>query len=121
MVGYKVVAVCSEHNFELVKSLGADACVSYRDSNAVEQIHNITGGGVTQGLDTISEGDSFRIAVNSFDTRQGGKLSCILGIPDDARLIQPDVELEFLSMYTLFGKVCPVSSLLGGARKMSRP
>lgn len=120
LVGYKVVAVCSPHNFDLVRSLGADAVVSHRQpvDDVVRHIHEVTQGGVPGGLDTISEGDSFRIAVGSFGA-QGGKLSVILGVPEEARRIRSEVELEFLSMYTLFGKVCYV--VLGADRGPERP
>lgn len=106
LVGYRVIGVCSPHNFDLVRSLGADEVVSYRDREVVERIHSITGSSIRSGLDTIAEGDSFRISVGAFGP-EGGKLSVILGVPEAARRIRPDVNLEFLSMYTLFGKVSP--------------
>lgn len=36
--GYKVVATCNPHNFELVKSYGADAVYDYHSASALNDI-----------------------------------------------------------------------------------
>lgn len=103
-MGYKVIAVCSPHSFDLVKSYGADDVVDYHDATkASEEIKRISGGGVEIGLDTISEGDSFKIAVGGFGEK-GGRLNAILPASEEAKAIRKDVEIESTLMYTFFGK-----------------
>lgn len=104
-MNYKVIAVCSPHSFDLVKSYGADEVVDYHDAaKASAEIKRISGGGVRLGLDTISEGDSFKIAVGGF-ADQGGRLNAILPPSPEAKGIRKEVEIENTLMYTLFGKV----------------
>lgn len=103
--GYKTIAVCSPHNFSLVKSYGADEVVDYKDPSACSaRIKEISGGGVDIGLDTISEGKSYEIAVNAFK-EGGGRLNAILWPTEEDKKIRPDVEIVSTLMYTLFGKV----------------
>lgn len=104
-IGYRVVAVAGSKNHDLVRSYGADATVDYADPEAaIAQIKDITGGGVAIGLDTISEGRSFEIAVKSFK-EGGGRLNAILWANDEQKAIRKDVEIVTTLMYTLFGKV----------------
>ena len=59
LLGYRVVATASPHNFELVKSLGALAVFDYKDPHVSTKIQEWTRrqniGPLTKGLDTISE------------------------------------------------------------------
>lgn len=106
-LNYKVLAVCSEKNFDLVKSYGADATVSYKDGaeKCSADIKRITGGGVEYGLDCISEGDSFKISLGGF--KEGGEgqkqLNAVLPVPEEVTKIRPDVKVEQTLMYQLFG------------------
>lgn len=103
VLGYKTVAVCSPHNFDLVKSYGADEVVDYHnEEECIEQIKKITNGGVKIGMDTISEGKSFEISCKSF-AEGGGRLNAILW-PTDEQRIRKDVEIETTLMYSFFGK-----------------
>jgi len=80
LMGYRIIALCSPHNAELVKSLGADEVVDYHDAEkASADIKRISGGGVTLGLDTISEGKSFQICLGGFGDK-GGRLNAILPV-----------------------------------------
>ncbi|KAK4687532.1 hypothetical protein P7C73_g2576, partial [Tremellales sp. Uapishka_1] len=109
-MGYKVVAVASAHNHSLLESYGADAVVDYHDeSKAVEEIQKITGG-VERGLDTISEGSSFKLAVGGFG-KSGGQLNSILPPSPGAKEIRTDVNIAMTLMYTLFGKEFDFSPL----------
>ncbi|WVQ77952.1 hypothetical protein IAT38_000032 [Cryptococcus sp. DSM 104549] len=103
LLGYRVLGVCSPHSFDLVKSYGADATVSYHDqAKAIEEAKQITGGGVEYALDTISEGDSFKIAVGMMGDK-GKKLNVILPSSEEVRKINSKLEIENTWMYTLFG------------------
>lgn len=104
-MGYKVVAVCGPHNNDLVKSYGADEVVDYHDAEkAKSEIQRITGGGVTLGFDTISEGSSFDIAVGGFKAGEKGRLNAVLPPSKEAEALNEKVEVVWTLGYTLFGK-----------------
>lgn len=104
-MGYKVVAVCGAHNNDLVKSYGADEVVDYHDAEkAKSEIQRITGGGVTLGFDTISEGSSFDIAVGGFKAGEKGRLNAVLPPSKEAEALNEKVEVVWTLGYTLFGK-----------------
>jgi NADPH:quinone reductase-like Zn-dependent oxidoreductase len=52
--GYRVIATCSPHNFDLVKSYGAEAAFNYKDPEAVEQIKKYADNNLKFVWDTIS-------------------------------------------------------------------
>lgn len=104
-IGYKVVGVCSERNFDLVKSYGADEVVDYRDgAKAKEDIKRITNGGVNIGLDCISEGDSFDIALGGFKKGEKGRLNALLPPSDFAKNFDENIHCDWTLAYTVFGK-----------------
>lgn len=104
-IGYRVVAVAGAKNHDLVRSYGAHEVVDYKDPEAaIQQIREITKGGVDIGLDTISEGKSYEISVKSFK-EGGGRLNAILWPTEEDKKIRPDVDIVSTLMYTLFGKV----------------
>ncbi|ORY31400.1 enoyl reductase [Naematelia encephala] len=101
-MGYRVVAVCSPHSFDFVKSYGADELVDYHGGDAASEIKRITDGTLDRALDAISEGSSFEIAIGGFGKQ--GRLNCILQPSDEVKGISKDVEIVFTTMKTLFGK-----------------
>lgn len=102
-LGYRVLGVCSPHSFDLVKSYGADATVDYHEQDkAIEEALKITDGGVEYALDTISQDDSFKIAIGMMG-KKGKQLNATLPIPEEAQKINPDLKTEFTLMYSLFG------------------
>lgn len=112
-MGYKVIGVCSENCFDLVKSHGAKEVASYRagEDKCAEDIKRITGGGVLLGLDTISEDESTKIVLGGF--KKGGdehkQLNLILPPKEEDHKIRLDVKLVLTMMLTLFGIVrCPL-------------
>jgi len=54
--GYRVVATSSPHNFEFVKSLGADAVVDYHDRDAVAKLLTAIGSSPLSGILAIGFG-----------------------------------------------------------------
>jgi NADPH:quinone reductase-like Zn-dependent oxidoreductase len=74
--GYKVVSVASKRNWDLVKSLGADAVFDYNDPNIISLVQkwarDLGAGPLTKGLDTISEHGSQEKCVSILG--EGGKL-----------------------------------------------
>lgn len=104
-----MITTASPRNHSLVKSYGADEVVDYSNAEeAIETIKKITGGGVSIGLDTISEGGSWEISQKSFK-EGGGRLNAILWPSEEEKAIRPDVEIVTTLMYTLFGKVGGIS------------
>ncbi|KIR68814.1 hypothetical protein I312_100089 [Cryptococcus bacillisporus CA1280] len=102
-LGYKVLGVCSPHSFDLAKSYGADATVSYHDQEkAVAEVLKITDGGSEYALDTISEDDTFKLTISMMGNK-GKQLNCVLAVPDEVKQINPNLKVEWSAMYTLFG------------------
>ncbi|OCF36542.1 enoyl reductase [Kwoniella heveanensis CBS 569] len=105
-LGYKVLAVCSPHSFDLVKSYGADEVVDYHDKDAaVAKAKKITGGGVEKAFDTISEGESWKITAAMMGEK-GKRLNIILMPPseEERKKYAPGIEIEWTLMYTLHGR-----------------
>ena len=66
--GLFVIATASERNFDLVRSLGADVVVDYRDpAKAAKQIREAAPGPIEHVLDCVSTGTSFEIVAASLD------------------------------------------------------
>ena len=66
--GLYVIATASERNFDLVRSLGADVVVDYRDTaRAVKQIRDAAPSPIEHVLDCVSTGTSFGIVAASLD------------------------------------------------------
>ena len=66
--GLYVIATASERNFSLVRSLGADVVVDYRDPvKAAQQIRDAAPRPVEHAVDCVSMGTSFEIVAASLD------------------------------------------------------
>lgn len=108
--GYKVVTTSSPRNFDLAKEFGADEVVDYHDEHkAVQAIRDVTGGKLAKCLDTISEGGSFKICLESFGTEGKRKYNMLLPINDEGKKMAEDkgIETETTLAYTLMGNVSP--------------
>ncbi|KAL4940481.1 hypothetical protein BDV06DRAFT_196588 [Aspergillus oleicola] len=77
--GYKVLTTCSPHNFELVKSLGADEVFDYKDPEAAAKIREYTNDDLKLVLDTISLKPSADFCDNAISTK-GGEYTALLNI-----------------------------------------
>ena len=99
--GLYVIATASERNFDLVRSLGADVVVNYRDPvKAAKQIREAAPGPIEHALDCVSTGTSFEIVAASLD---GKGTIANLGLGD-----YPTVEgVKVLNsiIFDYFGKV----------------
>lgn len=107
LAGYKVVTTASPRNFELAKSLGANAVFDYHDADVVAKIKQVTGDSVTKALDAISLKESQRISAEVI-APAGGKVVLVLG-PEAGATDRKDVQFirAFLSPSTPL--VCGVS------------
>ncbi|WVR04937.1 hypothetical protein IAU60_001949 [Kwoniella sp. DSM 27419] len=114
-LGYKVLAFAGPHSVDLVKSYGATEVIDYHDQDkAVSEALRITGGGAEYGLDTISEGDSFKVSVRALGDK-GKQLNAILPPPEDAHKINPDLKIVSTLVYTILGHEFNFSRKSGGA------
>ncbi|WP_189001358.1 zinc-binding dehydrogenase [Deinococcus roseus] len=59
-LGARVISTASPAKHELVRSLGADVVIDYRDQNLKEQILQAAGGGVDVVLDTVNRASATR-------------------------------------------------------------
>lgn len=97
--GLKVFTTCSPHNFDFVKSLGADAAFDYSDKDCAKKIREATGDSLTHVFDCISEGQSPQICAEAISSK-GGVISFLL----PAESPRKDVEDKRTLAYTQTGE-----------------
>ncbi|GAB1523711.1 Zinc-binding oxidoreductase alcohol dehydrogenase [Rhizoctonia solani] len=106
--GYKVVTTTSPKNFDLLKSLGADIVINYRDADIVEQIQKATENSLKLAFDTVGETDTQIICVKSLaptpDGARPGKVMVSLIPNEDAKALRKDVIVLNTVIYTAFGR-----------------
>lgn len=73
--GFKIVTTCSERNFDLVRSLGAQHVVDYRASDAVKQIQTLAPD-LEYVVDTIGASESSATASQAIK-ESGGRLCTV--------------------------------------------
>ena len=100
--GLYVVATASERNFSLVRSLGADVVIDYRDPvRAAQQIRDAAPGPIEHAVDCVSTGTSFEIVAASLDGK-GTIANLTLGsypLVEGSRVVSGVI-------FDYFGKVC---------------
>lgn len=102
--GCKVIATASPHNFDYVKSLGAEAAFDYNSPTCSKEIREYTQAKLAYVFDCISEGTSTKISVESMGSA-GGIYSTLLQVPDKTiHDINSKVEKGFTVAYTVVGE-----------------
>ena len=79
----------------------------YSDAaDTIKRIKELTDGGVSIGLDTISEPSTYAITLKVFRAGEKGILN-VINPPPSPDLLQevPDLQVAFSTMFTLFGQV----------------
>ena len=95
------MTTCRPHNFELVKSYGADAVFDYSDADdCAAKIREYTEDGLKYAFDCISEGSSIAVCANAISSK-GGHYSALLSVSDFPR---DDVTSKSTLAYTAMGK-----------------
>lgn len=56
MAGAKVATTCSAHNFDYVRSLGAELAIDYRNDDVVAALRAWAPGGIDLAVDTVGQG-----------------------------------------------------------------
>jgi D-arabinose 1-dehydrogenase-like Zn-dependent alcohol dehydrogenase len=108
LAAYKIISTSSPGNFDLIKTYGADEVVDYHDAeSAVKAIRDKTGGKLAKVLDTISEGESFKICLESFAGKGERKYNALLSVSEEGKKVAEEkgIETEFTLAYTLLGNV----------------
>jgi NADPH:quinone reductase-like Zn-dependent oxidoreductase len=100
LAGYTVVTTCSPHNFDLVKSYGADAVYDYHSPSALEDIKKDYPN-IDRAFDGISLKESTSFC-SSVVEKSGGKVVVLLDTVKAGK--RPGVEIIHLLMYTLLGE-----------------
>lgn len=102
--GYSVVTTSSEHNFEYLKSLGADATFDYKSPTCSQDIKKWSKGSVKHALDCISEEPSASITVAAMSST-GGAYTSLLPIPAETiSKINPCITNNSTLGYTVVGE-----------------
>jgi NADPH:quinone reductase-like Zn-dependent oxidoreductase len=101
--GLKVIATASPHNFEYLKSLGADAVFDYRSPTVAADIRAFTNNKLKLAWDCTGHGTT--IIPGSLST-DGGKYAAIVSVDKDAVLaVNPKVDGPHVTlMYAIFGE-----------------
>ncbi|OTB10679.1 hypothetical protein K445DRAFT_322801 [Daldinia sp. EC12] len=98
--GLQVITTSSAHNFDLLKSLGADATFDYKSPTVGEDIRKYTNDSLEYVFDCIAEGSSPEIAAKAISSK-GGKYSGLLVLEKFPR---DDVEKKHTLAYTMTGE-----------------
>ncbi|RPD66607.1 GroES-like protein [Lentinus tigrinus ALCF2SS1-7] len=107
--GYKTVTTASSRNHELLKSLGADVTIDYREPDLVSKIKQATGDSVKYALDTIGDDETKRVTVQAIAPSGGN----IIGLnPMQTNEIErKEVTFHTMSLYTVYGYPISIGSI----------
>jgi len=101
LIGLRVATTASQKKWDLMKKLGADVVVDYKDPDVVKKLKEGTNDSIQYGLDCISENGSLQMAQQAFRP-SGGHLIAILF--DLRKLPRPEVHTEATLAYVLLGE-----------------
>ncbi|KZT32640.1 GroES-like protein [Sistotremastrum suecicum HHB10207 ss-3] len=91
--GLKVATTASTHRWDLLRGLGADVVVDYKDPDVVAKLKEATNDSISLGYDCISEGGTIQKTQEAFQP-SGGKL--ITTLFDLSNLPRPEVQTEYV-------------------------
>ncbi|KAI1802752.1 GroES-like protein [Daldinia bambusicola] len=105
LAGAFVIATGSSQNHELLKSLGADAVINYKDPNWTEEVRKITHNGLELAFDCISENSTIEAVSETLSPTKGGHIVTILPVDKiREKIVSKKVKLESTIVYTVFGR-----------------
>ena len=90
--GFPTITTCSPHNFELVKSYGADKVYDYKSPDCAQQIRSDTGNLLEYTIDCFAEDSSMRFCYAAMG-RAGGHYTALNPYNDllaTRKVITPD-------------------------------
>ena len=97
--GYKVITTSSKHNFDLVKSFGADEVFDYTDPECGSKIREYTNDNLKMAWDTIAVESSAKICAGALSS-SGGTYGCLLQL----EFPRKDVDTFWTLGYTAMGE-----------------
>ena len=95
-MGYRVITICSPRNFDLVKSLGAEAAFDYNDSECAAKIKEYTKGDLKYIWDTIAVPSAAKICSEAISS--GGKYGAILGVEFPRKDVTTSVSMGYTAV-----------------------
>jgi len=101
LAGLRVATTASPKRWDLMKSLGADVMVDYKDPDVIKKLKEGTNNEIQYGLDCISEHGSIQQSQAAFRP-SGGHLITLLF--DLRNLPRPEVRTEGTLVYTIMGE-----------------
>lgn len=102
--GLTVVATSSPHNFDYLKSLGADAVFDYKSPTCAEDIKKYTQGKLTHAWD-CSPTPSARLCASAMSDTEPGQYGSLLGpFDDEVKTTNSKVSGSFTLAYSMFGE-----------------
>ncbi|CAJ2510832.1 Uu.00g064570.m01.CDS01 [Anthostomella pinea] len=104
--GAFVIATGSKANHELLKSLGADATVDYKDADWPSQVRKLSHDGLEHAFDCIAEKGTIEAMARAMSPTKGGHVVTLLPVGGDVRdkIENKKVRLESTIAYTVFGR-----------------
>ncbi|KAK7426018.1 hypothetical protein QQZ08_007466 [Neonectria magnoliae] len=102
--GATVVTTSSPHNFDYLKSLGADAVFDYNSPTVVDDIRSFTNNSLKLAWDCMSTEESSILIAKTLRT-EGGHIGTLLSV-DQSKISQvnANVKAELSLYYTVFGE-----------------
>jgi NADPH:quinone reductase-like Zn-dependent oxidoreductase len=97
--GLTVITACGSHNFDFVKSYGADAVFDYNDFECGARIRDFSNDDIVHVLDTISERPSASICADAMSMR-GGRYTSILAVD----FPRTDCKTDLVMAYSAFSE-----------------
>jgi NADPH:quinone reductase-like Zn-dependent oxidoreductase len=99
LAGYKVLATCSPHNNDFVKSLGADGVYDYKDPECGKNINKDTNDSLKLIWDTVSLEPTAKICAEAISSNpEGARYGSILPV----KFPKEGVFSTWTFMYTIF-------------------
>ncbi|KAG7137213.1 Protein TOXD like protein [Verticillium longisporum] len=102
--GLTVVTTASPHNFDYVKSLGADAVFDYKSPTLVDDIRAYTNGQLRHAWDCQSTNESALLAARCL-ADEGGHIATLLPVSrSKVAEVNDKIKVELSLYYTIFGE-----------------
>ncbi|EOD52107.1 putative zinc-binding oxidoreductase protein [Neofusicoccum parvum UCRNP2] len=99
--GLEVIATASPHNFDMLKSLGADAVFDYNSPTVGADIRKHTANKLYYAFDCIAEGSSAQICADALSSDEGKPAYSALLFCEFPR---KDIQPKYTLGYTTFGE-----------------
>ncbi|KAM0287694.1 hypothetical protein ACHAQH_000224 [Verticillium albo-atrum] len=102
--GLTVVTTASPHNFDYIKSLGADAVFDYKSPSVVDDIRAFTNGQLKHAWDCQSTTES-SVLVAKCLSDEGGHIATLLPVSrSKVAEVNDKIKVELSLYYTIFGE-----------------